>query len=406
MLTCQDSAIDYINARPLRIGLVTETFPPEINGVAMTLNRLARGLNDLDHEIEVYRPKTPDIKHAINNSRIKQILMPGMPIPVYREMSFGFPAGRFFRKQWNGTRPDILYVATEGPLGYSAIHSARKLGIPVVSGFHTNFHKYSSHYRMGWFAPVIMAYLRKLHNNTQYTLVPTRALAIELEYHDFNNVTVMQRGVDTELFSPSRRSDDLRRQWQAGDDEIVCIYVGRIAAEKNIHQAIETVKAASAQCKVRFVLVGDGPLREKLQQEHPEFIFCGTHQGESLAQHYASADVMLFPSRTETFGNVVTEAMASGLAVVAYDEAAAHEHITDGQNGAIATASYDNDFTFRTIQLCRQKDTIKRLGKNASAYCTALGWPMIVNQFETILRKAMQVHSSATGNGCSQEAPS
>ena len=378
-----DALADYTGDQNMHIGLVTETYSPEVNGVAMTLSRLVNGLQLRGHDVDIYRPAQSKSDKA--NAEENHTLLPGMPVPGYSEMHFGLPATRFFKKHWLAKRPDVLYVATEGPLGASAINVARKLGIPVISGFHTNFHSYSNHYRIGWLAPVIFSYLRRLHNKTALTLVPTRALAEHLGNHGFNNVTVMQRGVDTGLFSPTRRDPQLRAQWQADENTKVYLYVGRIAAEKNIHQAVETVNAVSGHSNARFVLVGDGPLREKLQQKYPGFIFCGTQLGESLAAHYASADVLLFPSKTETFGNVVTEGMASGLAVIAYDEAAAHEHISDMHNGVLAKDSGCRSFTSVALQLCKQPEKISSIGNEAARYCQNLGWPIIVQQFESLL---------------------
>jgi glycosyltransferase involved in cell wall biosynthesis len=351
MVISVDAKTKYTSNQSLYIGLVTETYAPEVNGVAMTLNRLVDGLGNNGHRIDIYRPEQSRADASAADSSITEIPMPGMPIPGYREMHFGFPARKFFLQHWKKEKPDVLYVATEGPLGASAINAATRLNIPVISGFHTNFHTYSNHYRLGWLSPVILAYMRRLHNKTDMTLVPTNALADDLRTRGFNNIKVMQRGVDTDLFNPSRRSDELRKQWHAEDDTIVCLYVGRVAPEKNIQQAIKTVQALSMHYKVHFVIVGDGPLREKLQNQHPQFTFCGTQRGNALAAHYASAFVLLFPSRTETFGNVVTEAMASGLAVIAYNEAAAHEHISDWQNGVLALHSNKQSFTLSLIHI-------------------------------------------------------
>jgi glycosyltransferase involved in cell wall biosynthesis len=392
-----DAKANCAGNQALYIGLVTETYTPEVNGVAMTLNRLVNGLDSCGHRIDIYHPAQSGEDKPASQHSIKEILMPGMPIPGYRQMHFGFPAYRFFYGQWSKEKPDVIYVATEGPLGASAIKAASRLKIPVISGFHTNFHTYSRHYRLGWLSPLILAYLRSLHNKTQMTLVPTYVLAENLLDQGFNNIEVMQRGVDTELFTPNRRNRTLRKQWQAEDDTIVCLYVGRIAAEKNIQQAVETVQALTKHYKIRFVIVGDGPLREKLQHRHPEFTFCGTQRGEALATHYASSDVLLFPSRTETFGNVVTEAMASGLAVVAYDEAAAHEHITDWYNGLLAKDNNTQSFTSVAMRLCKQPAAIKSIGDNAARYCQVLGWPFIVQQFESLLNNAYQQSETTFG---------
>jgi glycosyltransferase involved in cell wall biosynthesis len=399
-----DATTNRIGKQDLLIGLVTETYAPEVNGVAMTLNRLVNGLANRGHHITIYRPGQSQNDKPVSQDNISEIPMPGMPIPGYREMHFGFPARSFFMQQWQQQRPHILYVATEGPLGASAIKTATRLNIPVISGFHTNFHTYSNHYHLGWLAPAILAYMRRLHNKTLMTLVPTRALADDLNKRGFKKVEVLQRGVDTTLFTPTRRDENLRKEWHANEDSIVCIYVGRIAPEKNIETAVETVVSLYRHYNIRFVLVGDGPLREKLESRYPDFVFCGTRLGEDLATHYASADILLFPSRTETFGNVVTEAMASGLATVAYNEAAAHEHITNWRNGVLADDKPSQSFTSVTTRLCKQPELIHSIGKNASKYTQKLGWPTIVSRFECLLQSACddasvfnQAHEYTTG---------
>jgi len=376
----------------LHIGLVTETFPPEVNGVAMTLGRLVAGLRSLRHTVEVFRPRQPGDRH---NGNASDYLLPGVQLPMYRELRLGLPASARLRRSWTARRPDVLYVATEGPLGWSAIRTARKLDIPVVSGFHTNFQTYSRHYGMGWMEPLVLRYLRTLHRQTRCTLAPTRALATALSSQGFGRVDVMQRGVDTALFSPVRRNRELRRQWGVDDNSVIYLYVGRIAAEKNIQQAVAAFcTIQKLQPAARFVLVGDGPQRHRLQQQHPNFIFCGTRRGTDLAEHYASGDVFLFPSRSETFGNVVTEAMASGLAVVAYNEAAAGEHIRHDETGLLVDGLTPDAFTDAALSLCAQPARVHSLGANAAQYAAKLGWSRVIDRFADVLSE----HARRTAN--------
>jgi glycosyltransferase involved in cell wall biosynthesis len=270
----------------------------------------------------------------------------------------------------------------------------------VVSGFHTNFHTYSRHYHLGWMEPAIRRYLRGLHRHTACTLAPTRVLAEQLRRQQFGRVEVLQRGVDAVLFNPQRRSTALRRQWGAGEDELVCLYVGRIAAEKNIEEAAAAVSALRQHAAdAKLVLVGDGPLRRQLAQDHSGLVFCGTRIGEDLARHYASADLFLFPSRSETFGNVVTEAMASGLAVVAYDEAAAGEHIRHDETGALVTPGAARSFVDTVLELYRDAQRARRLGRNAAAYAERLDWNSVVARFAALLHDTAG-HSSPAPPGC------
>jgi glycosyltransferase involved in cell wall biosynthesis len=307
--------------RKLRIAVVTETYPPEINGVAMTISRMVEGLRQ-NHEVELIRPRQNKQDSAKQELSLQEVLVRGFPIPRYPDLKLGLPAKQRLVKLWTENRPDVVHLVTEGPLGSSALAAARKLGIPVSSDFHTNFHSYSRHYGFGWLYKTVAAHLRNLHNRTDATLVPTRELRDTLAKDGYMNLQVVARGVDTTLFHPSKRSKALRREWGLVGDDLAVIYVGRISAEKNLPLVLRTFKAMQAiNPNLKLVLVGDGPVRADLQRQNSGYIFAGMRTGEDLAAHYASGDIFLFPSMTETYGNVTVEAMASGLAVVAPDHA-------------------------------------------------------------------------------------
>jgi glycosyltransferase involved in cell wall biosynthesis len=232
----------------------------------------------------------------------------------------------------------------------------------------------------------VRATLRRFHNRSDATVVPTRALRRELEATGFRNVEVMARGVDIRLFNPSRRDARLRDQWGVDGETLAVIYVGRLAAEKNLALAVEAFRALQAQRpKARFVLVGDGPQAGELRRLNPDFVFCGMRTGEDLAAHYASADLFLFPSTSETYGNVVIEGMASGLAVLAYDYAAGEEHIVDAENGALAPFDDDAAFVARARELSTDLEGLRRLGLQARLTAEGLDWRRIHERFETIL---------------------
>ncbi len=219
----------------LTIDVVSETAPPEVNGVAMTVGRLVEGLRARGHRVTLVRPR-----RSSGDSVGDDITVRGLCLPGYPEVRIGLPAGAFLRRRWRAQRPDVVHVVTEGPLGWSAVRSARSLGIPTTSGFHTNFDRYSIHYGFGWLRPLIAAYLRGLHRQTGATLVPTAALAAELAGEGIPGVRVVGRGVDTDLFNPARRSAELRAAWGVGEQDLVCLYVGRLAAEKNLSLVVRT----------------------------------------------------------------------------------------------------------------------------------------------------------------------
>jgi glycosyltransferase involved in cell wall biosynthesis len=284
----------------------------------------------------------------------------------------------------------VVYVATEGPLGWSAARTARRLGIPVFSGFHTNFHNYSRYYRAGWLQQVILRYLCGFHNRTRGTVVPSVDLRDRLQALGFKNVSILGRGVDSQLFTPERRCAELRYHWGVAENDLAALYVGRIAAEKNLGLAIKTYRAMKRfSDAVRFVVVGDGPLRATLQQAHPDVLFSGVHTGTQLAKHYASADVFLFPSETETFGNVTLEAMASGLVVVAYDYAAAKMHITHGETGVLVPYGDAKAFVDFAAKLVREPHSLAQMRRHAREYAASVDWQRVVEQFETLLTGAL-----------------
>ncbi|GAA0709037.1 glycosyltransferase family 1 protein [Dokdonella soli] len=329
----------------MRVAIVTETWPPEINGVALTVQSLARGLQGLGHSVELVRPRQEGEPGMVPPDGFEQVLLPGASLPRYPGLRFGLPAHRTLHRRWSACRPDVLYIATEGPLGLTALGASRRLGIPACTGFHTRFDDFASHYGLSFLTPIVFAYLRRFHNRASATLVPTTELAEFLGANGFHDVRLLRRAVDTELFRPDRRDEALRAEWGLAAGDLAIIHVGRIAPEKNLELAVRAFHAIKADApRARFVIVGDGPARATLAAQHPDIVFTGIRRGEDLARHYASGDLFLFPSLTETFGNVTLEALASGVPVVAFDYGAAHEHIHDVRAGSRVPRGDDDAF--------------------------------------------------------------
>ena len=382
-----------MNVTSLHIALVSETFPPEVNGVANTLGRLCQGLRERGHRLQLVRPRQAD-DTAPNDDQL--LLTRGWPLPGYAGLQWGQSSLHKLLRRWQRNRPDVLYIATEGPLGLSALRAARRLGIPVVSGFHTNFQQYSDHYGFGLLTRLLTGYLRWFHNRSRLTLVPSPSQRLELQRRGFERLELLSRGVDGQLFHPARRSAALRAEWGLGEDEIAVLHVGRLAAEKNLQlltRAFRQLQGDLPQQRLRLVLVGDGPLRTQLQAELPEALFCGVQRGEALAAHYASGDLFLFPSLSETFGNVVLEALASGLAVVAFDQAAAAQHIRHGHNGALAMPGDEVAFIESARWLLEDPESLRRVRLNARQHAGKQGWPAIVERFESLLHAARDVQA-------------
>jgi glycosyltransferase involved in cell wall biosynthesis len=370
--------------RSLRVAVVTETWPPEVNGVAATSARVVAELRDRGHELQVIRPRQNHEDGAAEEPGYAEVLMRGLPIPRYPQLKMGLPSRRTLLRLWGLQRPDVVHIVTEGPLGWSALQAAQALRLPVVSDFRTNFHAYSRHYGVAWLQRPIVGYLRKFHNRTACTMVPTDTLRSELQAEGFMNLRVVARGVDTNLFDPARRSEALRRSWGVAPDQMVAMHVGRIAPEKNL----ETLIAAHAAMRqrdprVKLVFVGDGPARAAMQQRCPDAHFAGLQRGEALAAHYASADVFLFPSLTETYGNVLPEALASGLAVVAFDCAAAGQLVSHGHNGLLVKPGEGAEFCSTAARLAGHLAEARLLGAEGRHTALKLDWGRIAREVES-----------------------
>ena len=375
-------------SRSLRIALVTETFPPEVNGVAMTIGRMLDGLLARGHQVQLARPRQLRTERPRQIPQLEELLLPGVPLPRYQGLRAGLPAGRTLGRAWRHWRPDLVHVVTEGPLGWSALTQACRMRLPATSDFHTNFHNYSSHYGVGFLRHIIGGYLRGFHNRALCTFVPTRQLRTQLQDEGYRGLEVVARGVDTRLFNPARRSAALRRQWGVEEHDPVVAYVGRIAPEKNLPLVLSAFAAMRRRMpRARLLMVGDGPERARLQRRCPEHVFAGMRIHEDLACHYASADIFLFPSVTETFGNVTVEAMASGLAIVAFDYAAAHEHIVHGENGLLAPIGEEAAFERVATDLIADPACIARLGRNARRSAERIDWDQVNDAFAAALSR-------------------
>lgn len=377
----------------MKLALVTETFPPEINGVAMTLGQLAAGLARRGVVVTVHRPRQPADAGARPAALYAEVLHAGVPIPGYSMLRLGLPARGRLLRAWRVEPPDVVHVATEGPLGWSALSAADALGIPLASSFHTNFHSYSRHYGFAFLTRPALAYLRWFHNRTRITLSPTESLNAELTRDGFRGMRLLSRGVDTELFTPARRDARLRAEWGVGPADPVFIHVSRLAAEKNyrlLFRAWERVRERLP--RARFVVVSDGPLRRKLERAYPWARFTGFLEREDLARHYASADVFLYPSLTETFGNVLTEAMASGLAVCAFDYAAAGRYVRHEENGLLAPFGDEAAFMAGAEALSEVDGRRRqRLGAVARATAEHIPWSRVIDGFQRDLAEVAGV---------------
>ncbi|HBI83114.1 glycosyltransferase family 1 protein [Orrella sp. NBD-18] len=387
----------YPDTPSLRIALVTETYPPDINGVANTIHKVVEGLRKRGHEVMLVRPRQQGDAMSADQFAMDELLVRGAAIPMYKQLKMGLPAQGALKKLWTNRRPDIVHIATEGPLGWSASRIARKLKIPTSSDFRTNFHAYSQFYGFGWLKGAIVAYLRKFHNATHCTMVPSAPLLSELSRVGFERLLIVPRGVDTTHFTPEKRSDELRRQWGADTNTQILLSVGRLASEKNLDTVVRAYQAMkSRNLSVKLVFVGDGPLRSHLEAICPSAIFSGMRTGHDLAAHYASADLFVFPSMTETFGNVTIEAMASGLAVIAYDHAAAGQLILHEQNGMLIAPHEEQELFSAIGKLIENKTLRESIRSNSRQTSIEHDWNSVIARTEGIFRSLIKDQSTCS----------
>ncbi len=300
----------------MRVTIVTETYFPQVNGVSRTLGELVRHLRGQGDSVQLIHPdygRSAEIDASSHPVR-------SIVLPFYKELHLPLPPFGSVHRAIHSFAPDLIHIATEATLGLSVLRYALRNRLKVVSSFHTNFDHYTHHYGVGWARGLIWKYLRWFHNRTLETYVPSESTIRELEGQGFERLVLWKRGVDRSLFRPDRAGRiEIRRAMGWTPDDIVIGYVSRMAAEKNVDYLADALEIVAARRPlVRILMVGDGPSRPSSEARLGSVArFVGYRKGEDLADHYAASDLFAFPSRTETFGNVVLEAMSSGLPVVA-----------------------------------------------------------------------------------------
>ncbi|MCA1909867.1 MAG: glycosyltransferase family 1 protein [Magnetospirillum sp.] len=296
----------------MRILVVSDAWFPQVNGVVRTLDTLRQELQQAGHAVDMV---TPD--------RFRSF-----PCPSYPEIRLAVKPGRKLRRLIEDAQPCAIHIATEGPLGWAARNYCRRRKIPFTTAYHTKFPEYI-HAR--WRVPLGLSYavMRRFHGASSCIMVATQGIEDELAKRGFDRIGRWSRGVDTELFKPRPECKLADGPW--GDlARPIHLYVGRVAVEKNIQAFLDLDLPGSK------VVVGDGPQLEDLRRKHPEVRFAGARFGEDLARHYAGADVFVFPSRTDTFGLVLLEALASGLPVAAYPVPGPLDVIGDSPAGVLS----------------------------------------------------------------------
>lgn len=378
---------------PKKIALFTGAYNHIADGVSLTLNRLVKYLENNGSEVLVFAPtiKHPPIDHAGTLVPAPSIRMP-LPNRAEYRLTTGFP--KRLRQKLEAFNPSIIHIATPDRLGKKALAYGNERDIPVVSTYHTHFTSYLSYYKLQLLESWIWSYLRRFYDNCEEVYVPSPSMINVLEAHGISgNLHLWERGVETELFNPDRRSLDWRRNLGIADDEVVITFISRLVWEKGLDVYADVIeRLQSRNIRHRSMVVGDGPAREELEQRLPDSIFQGHLSGTDLATAYASSDLFLFPSTTETFGNVTLEAMASGIPAVCADATGSRSIIRDGITGFLAPPGNRDAFLKHVEQLATDTELRARMGQLSLKRAREFDWPVILAKMDAYYKGVISRH--------------
>ena len=315
----------------MKIAFFTETFLPKVDGIVTRLTKTIDNLVQKGDEVVVFCPEGCPTEYK----GAKIIGVAAMPLPLYPELKLGLP-GPAVSDALENFKPDLIHVVNPAVLGLGGIWLAKSNNIPLIASYHTHLPKYLEHYGMGMLEPLLWELLKAAHNQALLNLCTSTAMVEELESKGIKRTALWQRGVDTETFKPEFRSQKMRNKLlgKYPDKNSLLIYVGRLSAEKQIERIKPVLEEIPDAC---LALVGDGPYRNQLEKifENTQTNFIGYLSGEELASAYASGDIFLFPSSTETLGLVLLEAMAAGCPVIGANKGGIPDIINDGVNGCL-----------------------------------------------------------------------
>ena len=356
----------------MKIAFFTETFLPKVDGIVTRLTKTIQNLVESGDEVTVFCPEgCPS-----NYMGAKVIGVPAMPLPLYPELKLGLP-GPGVSDELESFKPDLIHVVNPAVLGLGGIWLAKTNNIPLVASYHTHLPKYLEHYGMGMLEPLLWELLKAAHNQATLNLCTSTAMVQELSEKGIQNTALWQRGVDTDIFKPELRDEQMRKRLlgKFSDEGSLLIYVGRLSAEKQIERIRPVLEALP---RTRLALVGDGPYRQQLEKifQGTSTTFVGYLSGNELASAYASGDAFLFPSSTETLGLVLLEAMAAGCPVVGANKGGIPDIISDGENGCLYNPDGENDGALSLIEATKKLlgNEVERTAMRKAARSEAERW--------------------------------
>jgi phosphatidylinositol alpha 1,6-mannosyltransferase len=374
----------------MKIAIFTDTFYPQVNGVANTLNRLGEYLESSNIEYLFMAPesqKEQDLPYNI-------LSFFSTPFILYPECRFTLPNMPLLNKRLDAFKPDVIFLMTEFNVGLMGLRYAKRKNLPVISNYSTNFSSILQSYHLGIFENALNAYLGAFHNAADQTVTPSDESRKVLHQLGVNKVSIFDRGINTEAFSPKHRSKEFRLS-TGFDDRLLLLYVGRLSAEKDLdvlrgamHKLNEKYKD-----KIALILTGDGPMKAELEATMPNNVyFTGYKTGQDLSIVYASCDIFAFPSAFETFGNVVMEAHASGLSVVGVNQGGVKNLIDHGTSGFLSKPKDVDDFTLYLEKLILNQDLRESFSVEGKDFALSRSWNSVFSHLfdvfeEVIFRK-------------------
>jgi len=384
---------------PKRVALFAGAYNHIADGVSLTLNRLVRHLERSGVRVCVFAPTVDDPQ--IPDYAGPLVPVPSVPAPGRTDYRISVGLTPSVRDALVAFDPTIVHIATPDLLGRHALHVATRAGLPVVASYHTHFSSYLKYYRLDWMESLVWRYLRGFYTQCEQIYVPSTAMAEILRAHGVRDgLRLWQRGVETDRFHPAHRSMEWRRAHGIADDAVVVAFVSRLVWEKGLDVFADVIEALRRRnVPHRSLIVGDGPVRDDLEARLPNAIFTGYLEGDALSRAYASSDVFLFPSDTETFGNVTLEAMASGLPTVCADAVGSRDLVDDGTTGVLCPPGDASAFTDAVERLVTDAALRQRMCTAARDRAQTFTWDTILARMNTYYDEVLAAHAAPARPG-------
>ena len=358
----------------MKVALFTDTFLPQINGVTKTLGKYVEYMEKNDIEYRVFAPVDGEKEYNENIIRFFSF-----KFFLYPDCRVSLPNYFSIAKELDKFKPDIVHIVTPFNIGLCGLKYAKSHNVPLVSSYHTNIAQYLEYFHLKFLTNICWEFFRWFHRHCRKNYCPSQVTYKLLEQEGIKNLEIWGRGIDTNKFSPANRDIEYRKSLNI-DDKLVFLYVGRISPEKDLNVFMETAKELNKKYmdKIHFLMIGNGPMYNEIKENKlPNMTLTGFLQGEELTKAYACADVFMFPSPTETYGNVILEAMASGLATIACFAGGIKENLIDEYNGLACNEKNKEDFYNACERMILDSDLRKKIAQNGRNYCLKRSWDSI-----------------------------